>query len=473
MMIGFSTIITVMIISSSYMLYELNSVSNSAKHILGSNVQTQEIARELQDLIQDENEYAAKYLISNDKAYFSLFMKTVKQIDHSLSILFNKQSSSEDHTLILNMQKAHTTIINEFKHNKVDSPTVQNEIRQDKMKILQNFLNILINKNQSFIGQELSRIELVTVRSIQVALLLIIGTLFVAILAALIITQTITKPIGELIKGTVQIAGGNFEKFHVTSNDEIALLADAVNEMSAKIHDTNNLRTQTMQQISHELKNPLQAMQSAHDVLKASKAVSEDKLNMLEVIQNGIKKVTNFSQQYLDLAKIESGVIQYNMEPVDLIIIIKPIINEIKLVANTKNIILELNSVAVPKIMADTDKVSIIFYNLISNAVKYTPENGMIKVSIEPCELGVQIAVQDSGIGIAKNEIPNIFTRFYQASNIKKVKNTGSGIGLAIVKAYTEGHGGRIYVESSPDTGSSFKIELPDQKNSIETLLFQ
>jgi len=454
-----------MIISSAYVLFELNTVANGAKIILSSNVRIQELARQLQAIIQDENGYAGKYLISNDETYFSLFIETSKQVDQNLNLLLKKQSSHEEQSLIYRMQKAHDTLVAHIQNKKPETNANQKQIRQKNIAILLDSLDILISKNHSSIEKKMIRIESITARSVKVALLLIAGTLFAAITAALIITRTITRPIGDLIKGTEQIARGKFEKILVSSHDEIALLADAVNDMSAKINDVNELKTQMMQQISHELKTPLQAMQSAHDVLKVSKSVKDSQIKMLDVFDRGIDKIANFSKQYLDLAKIESGVMQYNMELSDLPKIVEPIVDDAKLIAASKNIDLELNFDAVPRVMADSEKISIIISNLISNAIKYTPKNGKIVVSIVPCDLGVQVKVQDSGIGINQDEIPNIFERFYQASNIKKIACTGSGVGLAIVKAYTEGHGGKIYVESRPDQGSLFKVEFPIMNN--------
>ncbi|MDA3917800.1 MAG: ATP-binding protein [Deltaproteobacteria bacterium] len=461
---GFGAIMFIMIISSSFVLFELNTVSKGAKNILISNVWLQEWATQLQDLIQNENEYLKKYLVSKDETYLSLLNETGRQIDLNFKISLDRKSSMEDHSLMLNMLNAHNVIIKKMKDKNFDSPSDYARVIDENVKILLDSLDIMIRENHTFIGKEIGRIEFITVRAVQVAFLLMAGTLIVAITAALIITQTITRPIGELIKGTEQIAKGKFEKINVSSNDEITLLADAVNDMSAKIKSTNKLKAETMHQISHELRNPLQVMQSAHDILKISKAVRQDKIKTLAIIDTGIGRIADFSQQYLDLEKIESGAMQYNMELTDLIKIIEPIVEETKIVADAKNIYMSLDSVTVPNVMADAQKVSIVIYNLINNAVKYTPEDGEIKISIMPCKLGVQVEVLDSGIGIDQDEINNIFTRFYQARNIKKIKSSGSGVGLAMVKAYVEGHGGRIYVESSPDHGSSFKVEFPAGK---------
>ncbi|MCK5696346.1 MAG: HAMP domain-containing protein [Desulfobacula sp.] len=464
MMMGFSAIITIMIVSSAYVLFELNTVANGAKVILTSNVRIQELARLLQAIIQDENGYAGKYLVSNDETYFSLFVETSKQVDQNLNLLLEKQSSPEDQSLIYEMQKAHDALVAHMQkknHQTPETNATRKQIRQKYIAILLDSLDILISRNHSSIEKKMVGIESITARSVQVALLLVAVTLFAAITAALIITRTITRPIGDLIKGTEHIARGKFEKILVSSHYEIALLADAVNDMSAKINDVNELRTQMMQQISHELKTPLQAMQSAHDVLKISNSVKDSQIRMLDVFDRGIDKIATFSRQYFDFSKIESGVMQYNMELSDLPEIVEPVVDEAKLIAASKDINLELDFDAVPRVMVDPEKISIIISNLISNAIKYTPNDGKVVVSIGPCDLGVQVKVQDSGIGINPDEISNIFTRFYQASNIKKIACSGSGVGLAIVKAYTEGHGGKIYVESSPDQGSLFKVEFP------------
>ena len=464
MMMGFTAIIIIMILSSAYVLFELNTVADGAKNILTSNVKIQELARQLLVIINDEYGYAGKYIVSNDEAYLALFIKTSEQVDQNLHLLLTKQVSEKDRSLIDRMQKAHDSLVADMQargNQKPETNENQEQKRKKHMGILLDSLDSLITRNHSSIEKEIIKIEFITARSVQVALILIAGTLFAAVTAALVLARTITRPIGELIKGTEQISQGKYEKILVSSNDEITLLADAVNHMSAKINEVNELRTQTMQQISHELKTPLQAMQSAHDVLKVTNSVKDSQIQLLDIFDRGIDKIANFSSQYLDLSKIESGAMQYNMELCDLLEIVQPVMDETRLIAESKNINLELNSNSIPKIMVDTEKVSIIINNLISNAIKYTPDGGSVVVDLSTCDLGVQIKVQDSGIGISPNEISDIFTMFYQASNINQIESSGSGIGLALVKAYTEGHGGRVYVESSPDQGSIFKVEFP------------
>ena len=467
MMLGFGAVIVIMIITSTFILFELNTVSNAAKITLTSDVQVVDLAKQLDAILQYENGYAQKYLISRDETYFSIFVASSRRFDQYLSSLLKTQLDEIERSLIRNMRQAHESFVASMQSERdiQDSSynPVRDNLRSDSLKTLFRSIDYLISTNQVSIGNAMSRIETSTDRSAKIALLLIAGSLLTAILAALIITRTITSPIDDLIRGTEQIARGKFEKVRVSSNDEIALLAHAVNDMSVKIKNINKHRTQMMQQISHELQTPLQVMLSTYDILKSqtSGPLNNEQIQMLDTIRGGIKKLASFSKQYLDLAKIDSGMMKYYMEWTDLLQIIKPIVEDAKLVAARKNITVELTSLDAPKVMVDTKKISIVVSNLLSNAIKYTRNDGKVRAKVGPCTMGARVEIQDSGIGITPEELPKIFTRFYQASDTGRIRSGGIGVGLALVKAFTEGHSGKIYAESTVDGGSTFTVELP------------
>jgi signal transduction histidine kinase len=111
--------------------------------------------------------------------------------------------------------------------------------------------------------------------------------------------------------------------------------------------------------------------------------------------------------------------------------------------------------------MVDAKKISIVVSNLLGNAIKYTRNDGRVRVTVGPCSMGARIGIQDSGIGINPEELPKIFKRFYQSDNAGRIRSGGIGVGLALVKAFTEGHGGKIHAESTVDGGSTFTVELP------------
>jgi two-component system sensor histidine kinase GlrK len=467
MMLGFGAVIVIMIITSTFILFELNTVSNEAKITLTSDVQVVDLAKQLHAILQDENSYAQKYIISRDETYFSIFVATSRRFDQYVSSLLKAQLDETEHSLIRDMRQAHESFVASM-HSERDSQDsnynpVRDNLRSDSLKTLYKSLDHLISANQVSIGNAMFRMETSTDLSIKIALLLITGSLLTAILAALMITRTITSPIYDLIRGTEQIARGNFEQIKVSSNDEMALLAHAVNNMSVKIKNINKHRTQMMQQISHELQTPLQVMLSTHDMLKSQSSgpLNDEQIQMLDTISGGIKKLASFSKEYLDLAKIDSGMMKYYMEWTDLLQLIEPIVKDAKLIAERKNIAVELVALTCPKVMVDAKKISIVVNNLLGNAIKYTGNHGKVRVKTGPCTMGAFIEIQDSGIGITPEELPKIFTKFYRASNTGRTNIGGIGVGLALVKAFTEGHGGRVYAESTVDGGSTFTVELP------------
>ncbi|MBW2406154.1 MAG: HAMP domain-containing protein [Deltaproteobacteria bacterium] len=475
MMLGFGAIIIIMIVSSTYILLKLNDVSNSAETTLTANVKAVDLAKQLQAILHEENVDAQKYLISHDETYFSLFIASSRRFDGYLDILIRSQLDEAWHSLIQNIRRTHEAFVAEvqnvrnLQHSKDNSE--RNSLRVDSVEVLNRSLDHLININRGSIENAMSRMRATTTRSAQIASLLIIGTVLVAVSAAFIITRTITRPIDDLIRGTQQIARGNFKHVQVSSNDEIALLVNAVNDMSNKIRDINELRTHMMQQISHELQTPLQVMLSAHDILRDqfSGLLNAEQVQMLDSIRRGIIKLSSFSRQYLDLSRIDSGMMKYHMVWTDLLQIVEPLVKDAKLIAEPKNIIIEMSYLPVPKVRVDSKKISIVVSNLLSNAIKYTKNNGKIRVKLGPCPLGVQVKIEDSGIGISQEELPRIFTKFYQAGNAGRIKSEGTGVGLAIVKAFVEGHGGRVYAESTVDRGSTFTVELPVEPEEFQS----
>lgn len=465
MMIGFGAVIALMIISSGYVLFELNRVAANSEKIIAANVKTQEIARTLLALIQDENSYIEKYTVSEDTTYSSLFFETSDQVAKGLGELVARLYSEDQKSLVDTMENAHDQLIKSMTEVPESKQQIET-VREKNVGAISRCLGLLIKQNRTDIISKMEQIEKITQRSVRISFFIIAATLIAAVTGAFLITRTITAPIEKLIDGTRQISKGNFEAIQIDTGDDIAQLASAMNEMSRKIDETNKQRTRMMQQISHEIKTPLQAMQSAHDILKHSGAVDNEKAHLLETFRRSIEKISGFSKQYLDLAKIESGAMQYDLEWTQLDDIIHPIVEDAKIIAASKNIRLEFEKTSLPEIQIDREKIHIVISNLINNAIKYTHENGQVCITLTKNGKGVQIDVADTGIGIEKEEIGNVFIRFYQAKNIEKIKSEGSGVGLAIVRAYTEGHGGHVDVKSRPDEGSTFSIYLPVKNNT-------
>jgi len=335
--------------------------------------------------------------------------------------------------------------------------------RDEAFTYIRSTLDQVVGFAKSTITSSVAELEGTTSDSYALALILTGGTLLVAVVLAFWITRTITRPLNLLMKGTEEVARGSFAHIHVPSRDEIALLAGAFNAMSDRLSQINKYKAEMMQHISHELRSPLQLMLSSYFMLKERNGshLDEKQKELLETIRRNIDKITRFADDFLDLSRIEAGQMEFQLVSVDLRTMVSKAAEETALIADRRNIRIETHLDRVPAILADSDKCQLVINNLLNNAVKYSNDGGTIDVRVDESKEGVRIEVEDSGIGISSDEIRKIFTKFFRASNAVREKTKGTGLGLALVKAIVEGHGGRVGVKSELGKGSVFTVEFP------------
>ena len=464
LMIGFGIVIFLMLIANAYVLLELQRVTGTSRTALTVDVQAIDLEKEMRTILYEEERYADRYFMAQDPAYRSVFLEYNKRFVRHLDSLSGMLSDPQERqTLDLAGQThdQHFTSVLGDDH----TPSAVNE-RANAIDSVRKSLDDLVSRRQHAVDASIRNLDRATERSLKVALIIAIGTLLAAIGAALIITRTITRPIGTLVAGAREIAVGSFTRIRIPSRDEIADLARAFNHMSESLDQMNKFRAEMMQHISHEIRMPLQSILSAHYLLtkKADAPVSEPQLKILNGIRENVQKIANFSNQFLDLSKSEAGMMQYNLKPVDIVAMVKPVVDDAALLAARKEITLTFVVSDIPPAFIDPDRSTEIFGNLIGNALKYTDNGGKIEVWVGPCPFGVQVVVRDTGPGISKEDLPRIFTKFYRTNTAVKGGKRGTGIGLAFVKALVEGQGGRVYANSTVGVGSTFTVEFPTHR---------
>ncbi len=232
---------------------------------------------------------------------------------------------------------------------------------------------------------------------------------------------------------------------------------------------------------AHQLRTPLTALHWAiESILKFSenspeiKPIAEDAL----VVSERSLKITN---DLLDVSKIEEGKFGYSFQPINLVSFVDNITKETKTLASQYNIAVEFvpPREQFPDVSIDQNRLSSVLFNLIDNAIRYNTENGKVTVSINKDASGhfARVSVADTGIGISKDDLKNLFQKLYRGSNAAQVEPNGSGLGLYIAKNIVHRHGGEMGVESELNRGSTFWFTIPlDQalvpKNEITTELF-
>jgi two-component system sensor histidine kinase GlrK len=470
MMLGFLAIILLMSVVSAYMVYELDAVSNAAHTTLTSDVQSINIAKQLRAPLYEEERFAQKYLISHDNAYFALFSDEnntfTDDLDSLISILSDVQKIEAMQFVRTKHDAFARALYAEQALAQASPKKLSNSFDPNGFQVFRSIhdeLDRFVKMNQISIDQAMANVEMTTRKSAGMALLLTLGALLVALTIAFFITQTITRPIKAVIEGTQQIARGSFEPVSVASHDETALLADAVNDMSNQLKQINEYKAGMMRQISHELRTPLQTSLSAQYILSEQKLgrLNPEQLRLLGSMRGNVDKLIKFTNAFLDIAKIEAGKMEYEMVLADLLSIVAAAVEDAQVLAERKGIQISVSASPIPYIMADVEKLSQVFSNLVSNAIKYTEMKGKISITVARDKGGARVSIADTGVGIAQEDLPKIFTKFYQASNASRVGGKGTGLGLALVKAFVEGHGGTVSATSTVGVGSTFTVDLP------------
>ena len=470
MMFGFLTVIVLMSGLGAYMVYELDAVSNAAQITLTSDVQSIDMAKQLRIPLSDENASAQKYLVSHDDAYFTVFSEASFRFSNDLDSLIGIQSDPkklEVLQLVRNKNNAFAGAVcaeqalAATSSKKYTSSFDRSEFQS--IPFINDELDRFVRMNQTSIDRAMASVGRTTEKSAGIALLLTLGALLLAITIAFFITRTITRPIAAVIEGTQQIAHGSFEPVKVASHDETALLARAVNDMSDQLKQINEYKASTMRQISHELRTPLQTILSAQYILSEQKLgrLNPEQLRLLGSMRGNIDKLIRFTNGFLDIAKIEAGKMEYEMVLADLLSIVASAVEDAQVLAEQRGIKIAVSASPIPYIMGDVEKLSLTFGNLISNAIKYSGKGGTIDITVTRHKGGARVSIADTGIGISSEDLSKIFARFYQASNASKAGVRGTGLGLALVKAFVEGHGGAVGVTSVLGSGSTFTVDLP------------
>lgn len=291
--------------------------------------------------------------------------------------------------------------------------------------------------------------------------LLLAFTLFLSILFVFISTRYIVKPIVTLTEATKTISKGNYKiDLNVNRQDEIGELAGHFAYMAKNLEQLEEMRQEFVSNVSHEIQSPLASIQGFSKTLQSDNLTEQQREKYLSIIESESKRMSALSKQLLTLASLdkEEGIL--DKSTYDLGEQIKQVLFMTEYSWREKDIAVDMELPSV-YIHADQKLLHQVWSNLITNAVKYTPAGGTLSLHLTSKNDRCYINVQDTGIGISKNDLPHIFNRFYKADKVRNRKEGSSGLGLAITKKIIDLHEGDIYVKSELNKGTTFYVEFP------------
>ena len=297
----------------------------------------------------------------------------------------------------------------------------------------------------------------------QMAIWLLLVALSV-LLASLMVSRIFTRPIEELSQGISRMTQGDLtSRVSVRGRNEFSQLAEAFNMMCERLERLAQTRNQFVSNASHELKTPLSTMKILSETLLYQEACDlEMQKEFLSDINKEIDRLTSIINDLLTLVHMDDrGVTKLQPTLLSLDKLVLDTARRLRPLGETRDITLDVNVRDSIDTMGDPMKLEQVFYNLIDNAIKYTPKGGKVRVEVARAGKKAVVKVIDNGIGIPKGDQLHVFDRFYRVDKARSRDTGGTGLGLAIVKQIVLLHEGSVSVTSEEEKGSTFTVELP------------
>lgn len=272
----------------------------------------------------------------------------------------------------------------------------------------------------------------------------------------------------------IDIGGKTIKVYFAVFTDElkkpegvIAVLQDITEQQRLE-----NMRKEFVANVSHELRTPLTSIKSyAETLLDGALEDKETSERFLSVINAEADRMTHLVKDLLQLSRLDNQQLKWNFEEVSLVELVRSAVERMEMEAMARHQVLNCYVMGdIPLIEADYGRLEQVVFNLVGNAIKYTPENGKVTVYVGKIYNEVYFKVTDTGIGIPENDLPRIFERFYRVDKARSREMGGTGLGLAIAKEIVEAHGGTIAITSQVDHGTEITVRIPIIQTGLEKL---
>ncbi len=304
--------------------------------------------------------------------------------------------------------------------------------------------------------------EALFLRRINLAVLLsALGATAVALLLGALLARTLTRPILQLTTATQLVAQGKLgHQVDVTTHDELGDLTASFNQMSADLARINQSRRQMTADIAHDLRTPLSV------ILGYTEALSDGKLagspDMYVVMHKEAQHLQRLIEDLRTLSLADAGELPLNRRDTNVAELLTRIAAAHQVQAAERGVKLQVDTPAnLPPVSMDPDRITQVLGNLVGNALRYTPAGGAVTLAATVTAQALRLTVTDTGSGIAPEDLPHIFQRFYRGEKSRLQQEDESGLGLAIAKSLVLAHGGTIAADSTPGVGTTFTIRLP------------
>jgi heavy metal sensor kinase len=280
---------------------------------------------------------------------------------------------------------------------------------------------------------------------------------------AYLLARKALAPMKRLHQLTEQITADHLDRRLpvANANDELGDLTRTINAMISRLERSFAEVRRFTADASHELRTPLMAIRTEAEIALGGPSLPAEHQHLLESILEECDRLSRLTHQLLTLSREDAGVARQTRERADLAALVGGVVDTMRTVAEAKHLDLRIEASASVPIQGDEARLRQVLYNLLDNAIKYTPEGGAVEVRVRTEARVAVVTVRDTGIGIPPEHLPRVFDRFYRVDKARSRAEGGTGLGLSIAKTIVVAHGGRIELTSTPGQGTLCTVRLP------------
>ncbi|HNQ01146.1 MAG TPA: ATP-binding protein [Syntrophales bacterium] len=472
---GYLLIIVVVLLSGLYTIWNLSEFNRLIRAVTSYDTRMIQLSEECQEILYSANASEKKYFVSGDETYRGQFKDIERTLAGKLAELASLAETERKRTLLEGIRTAQVRYGALFddmaalagSRRVAADEMARYRIEQDltvaeTVQSLRDLTRISYDERDD----KLREIEAKSVRTADAILISLVVAMVLMIAVSVLNTQSINVPISRLRDKTKAVARGDFgEPLDIASPPEIRELAEAFNAMCDRLRELDQMKIDYISHLSHELRTPLTAIREASCMLEEGlfRERPEKQRELHTLIREDCERLIRSVTRLLDFSMMESGTMPLTMQTAPLGPLVERNLQRFSPVAQRKHIEMHVEIPPdLPPIRMDTEKIEVVIENLLSNALKFTPDGGRITIAAcrRPDAGLVEVAVSDTGRGIPESGLKEVFEKFKRVDDGKSAVR-GTGLGLAIVKHIIKAHGGRVWAESEIGKGSTFTFSLP------------
>ena len=466
-------IIAVMAGVNLYALLQLRQLTELSANMATHHYPAIESAKHLLIVLYAQLNSEKKYLVVRDATFLRHFDEEVEEFQRGLQTLERQELTPQGINLLNNikhLQQERLTLIHEKLESKASSRALGSENYEGRRNLLMDRISAtlqeFINLHETGISAGVIRSQESSAKAEAVTEQLVLLALIFGITLAGFASYSILRPLRQLQSHLKQIGQGNFRaSLNIQAPSELRGLVDAVNWMGTKLQELDDMKEQFLAHVSHELRTPMASIQEGTHLLldEIPGPVTQEQRTTLRIMADSSRRLITLISTILDLSKMNAGMMEYRILSTDIKRVTDMSVRKVQLLADAKHVQLVFESPAQPIwVKADAFRIEQVLDNLLSNALKFSPEGGIVKILMKPDSKAgsLEVSVTDGGPGIQAEDLPYIFERFYQGRTKAKHAAPGSGLGLALAKNVVDAHGGRIWIESEAKKGTTVRFVL-------------